>query len=78
MSSETPKEVRQKLIRILDARVHDAELMRLQAEADKNDTDSNHFYSARNAYIDALWLVAKAILPPDEFEAFRAEKERGR
>jgi sulfite reductase alpha subunit-like flavoprotein len=78
MSSETPKEVRQNLIRTLDARVHDAEVRRLQAKADKNDADANHYYSARNAYIDALWLVAKAILPPDEFEAFRAEKERGR
>jgi hypothetical protein len=70
--------VRENLIRNLQEKVTDAENRRLRARDDRDDASERHYYGARNAYLDATWMVAEAILPPDEFEAFRAEKEKGR
>jgi hypothetical protein len=79
MSNETTKkspeaqakEVRQKLVAQLQARADDSERSRLRAEDDRDDASSTHYYAARNAYLDATWTVAEAILPRHEFEAFR-------
>jgi hypothetical protein len=77
MSNETTnpeanaKEVRENLIRKLQEKVAHAEKARLHAWDDRNDASERHYTGARNAYLDATWTVADAILPPDELKAFR-------
>jgi hypothetical protein len=84
MSNETTnpeanaREVRDSLIRRLEEKVAHAEKARLRARDDRDDASERHYTGARNAYGHALLMVAEALLPPDEFEAFRAEKEKGR
>jgi hypothetical protein len=62
---------RENLIRELLRRADHAEKARLRAWDDRNDESQRHYTGARNAYLDATWTVANAILPPDELRAFR-------
>jgi hypothetical protein len=72
------KKVREDLIRRLEEKVAHAEKARVRAWDDRDDESQRHYTGARNAYGHALLMVAEALLPREEFEAFRVEKEKGR
>ena len=65
------KEVRDNLIRRLEEKVAHAEKARQRAWDDRDDASERHYMGARNAYRNALWMIAEAVLPPDEFATFR-------